>query len=372
MGEEKITFDRFIRWMILIGIAFAGVWLLGRLSGVLLPFFVAWFLSYMLYPLVRFLQYRVHLRSRIVSIVVALLLVLSVLAGFLALILPPLIEEVMRMGSLLNVYFHDALVKTDLAGFIEKQMASLADGHTLANLAQQNKFVEFAQTLLLQTWSFLAGTVNLALGVLGTLIVLMYMFFILLDYEKISTGWVRLIPQGSRHFATMLVQDVKNGMNAYFRGQALVAFCVGMLFCIGFLIIDFPLAIGLGLFIGLLNMVPYMQIIGFIPTIMLACLKAAETGENVWFILLCAFVVFAVVQLIQDMYLTPRIMGHVTGLNPAVILLSLSVWGSLLGITGFIIALPLTTLLLSYYRQFILKEDGTEGKKRSRMNKKRF
>jgi predicted PurR-regulated permease PerM len=72
--------------------------------------------------------------------------------------------------------------------------------------------------------------------------------------------------------------------------------------------------------------------------------------------MLCALAVFAVVQAIQDMYLTPRIMGRVMGLNPAIILLSLSVWGSLLGIIGLIIALPLTTLLISYYRRFVLNE----------------
>ena len=158
----------------------------------------------------------------------------------------------------------------------------------------------------------------------------------------------------------MIVQDVKNGMNSYFRGQALIALLVGILFSIGFLIIDFPMAIGLGLFIGFLNLVPYMQLFGFIPTILLAILKAAETGESFWFIMICALAVFAVVQLIQDMYLTPRIMGHVMGLNPAIILLSLSIWGTLMGIIGFIIALPLTTLLLSYYRRFILKECSPE------------
>ena len=121
-------------------------------------------------------------------------------------------------------------------------------------------------------------------------------------------------------------------------------------------IIDFPFAIGLGLFIGLLNLVPYLQLIAFLPTILLALLKAAETGGNFWLILLSAGVVFAVVQLIQDMYLTPKIMGKAMGLNPAIILLSLSVWGSLLGIIGLIIALPLTTLLLSYYRRFVLNE----------------
>ena len=130
------------------------------------------------------------------------------------------------------------------------------------------------------------------------------------------------------------------------------------------------MAIGLGLFIGFLNLVPYMQLFGFIPTILLAILKSAETGESFWVILLCALAVFAVVQLIQDMYLTPRIMGHVMGLNPAVILLSLSVWGSLMGIIGFIIALPLTTLLLSYYRRFVLKEVAPEPENPPVENKK--
>ena len=83
------------------------------------------------------------------------------------------------------------------------------------------------------------------------------------------------------------MNDVKDGMNRYFRGQAFVALCVGILFSIGFLIIDFPLAIGLGLFIGALNLV-LLQIIGFIPTIVLAILKAADTGGNFWIIIASA------------------------------------------------------------------------------------
>ena len=69
--------------------------------------------------------------------------------------------------------------------------------------------------------------------------------------------------------------------------------------------------------------------------------------------------VYAVVQCIQDFFLTPKIMGKAMGLNPAIILLSLSVWGTLLGFIGLIIALPLTTLLLAYYEQYIIsREDG--------------
>jgi predicted PurR-regulated permease PerM len=115
------------------------------------------------------------------------------------------------------------------------------------------------------------------------------------------------------------------------------------------------MAIALGVFIGMLNMVPYMQLIGFIPTILLAIVKSADTGQNFWVIFLSALVVFAVVQVIQDTLLTPKIMGKVTGLNAAIILLSLSIWGSLLGVLGMIIALPMTTLLLNYYQKYIIK-----------------
>ena len=147
-------------------------------------------------------------------------------------------------------------------------------------------------------------------------------------------------------------------MNRYFRGQAFVALCVGILFSIGFLIIDFPLAIGLGLFIGALNMVPYLQIIGFVPTIILAILKASDTGGNFWIIIASAMAVFIVVQAIQDGFIVPRVMGKITGLNPAIILLSLSIWGSLMGMLGMIIALPLTTLMLSYYQRFIINREN--------------
>ena len=361
MFEQKITFDSFIRSITVLCLSVGAVWLLNTLSSVLLPFFIAWLLAYLLYPLVRFIQHRLRLRNRILSIVVALLFVFALLAGFIALIVPPIIKETIHIAELTTLYFHDVMTQTNMSKYIQNVVDYLSNKNTLVNLVQQSSFIDAMQTVMLQTWNVVSSTVNVALSVLGVFVVLLYMFFILVDYEKICQGWVNLIPAGKRDFASMVVQDVKNGMNAYFRGQSLIALIVGILFSIGFLIIDFPLAIGLGLFIGLLNLVPYMQLFGFIPTILLAILKATETGESFWFIMLCALAVFAVVQLIQDMYLTPRIMGHVMGLNPAIILLSLSIWGSLMGIIGLIIALPLTTLLLSYYRRFILKEVVAEA-----------
>ena len=93
---------------------------------------------------------------------------------------------------------------------------------------------------------------------------------------------------------------------------------------------------------------------------MLGLLQSFETGQNFTSVLIGIAVVFVVIQLLEDMILTPRIMGKVTGLNPAVILLSLSIWGSLMGMVGLIIALPLTTLMISYYKRFVLEENKAE------------
>lgn len=363
MFEKEITFDRVVRWLLVTLVAVALVLFINRLSNVLLPFFIAWILAYMIYPFVVFLQNKCRLKYRALSIVVALLVVITAFISLACLIVPPIIEESIRMSGLIAVYFHDTLTSSELFGSLRSMLLDYANNDSLARLIQHRDFVDVAESLVLRAWQFFAGTINFAIGLLGSLVVLLYLFFILMDYEKISDGWIHLIPVGKRDFANMVANDVKSGMNAYFRGQSLIALLVGILFSIGFLIIDFPMAIGLGLFIGVLNLIPYMQTVGFIPTLILAFVKANDSGQNFWIVLLCALAVFVVVQAIQDLILTPRIMGSAMGLNPAIILLSLSVWGSLLGIIGLIIALPLTTLLISYYRRFVIKETDDETPK---------
>jgi predicted PurR-regulated permease PerM len=225
----------------------------------------------------------------------------------------------------------------------------------IKGIVSHEGFLEGVKATVPKLWDVITQSISIVSSLFTLTMVFLYTLLILLDYERLTTGWSRLLPERYRLFATQLVRDVEESMNKYFRGQAMVALCVGILFSIGFLIIGFPMAVGLGLFIGLLNMVPYLQLIGFVPTILLAIVKAAETGQNFWMIMLMAVIVFAVVQAIQDAILTPKIMGHVTGLNSAIILLSLSIWGSLMGILGMIIALPMTTLLISYYQKYIVK-----------------
>ncbi len=357
LPQKKITFDNFIRGVLSGTVIIAILYLLNRLSGVLLPFFIAWLIAYLTYPMVIFYQNRLRLRSRVLSIL-AVMLTLVVLGGIaFSFFVPPMIEECAKLKELIEIYLiedrnHAAIPET-VSEFIRKNI----DFNWLQNNITTDNIVSAIQKLLPKVWTLLSTSYNIILAIFTLFIIILYLFFILLDYEQIANGWITLLPKKYQGMALRLTTDIKTSMNRYFRGQALVAFCVGILFSIGFLIIDFPLAIGLGLFIGLLNMVPYLQIIGFIPTILLALLKAADTGESFWWTLGLALVVFAVVQAIQDMILVPKIMGKITGLNPAIILLSLSIWGSLMGMLGMIIALPGTTLLLSYYQRYIRKKD---------------
>lgn len=358
MERKKITFDSFIRAVILGAIIIGVLMLLKRLSGVLLPFFLAWLIAYLIYPLVSFFQHKLRLKNRIISIFCALFTLSVIGSVAFYLLVPPMIQEFLRVKDLLIEYFsttHTASnVPTTLSEFIRQNI----DLHILEQMFSQENILDALKVTVPKLWSLISESINLLFGFFTVFLILLYIVFILLDYESISEGWAHLMPKKYRKTVTGILNDVKDGMNRYFRGQALVALCVGILFSIGFLIIDFPLAIGLGLFIGALNMVPYLQIIGFVPTIMLAILKAADTGDNFWIIIASAAAVFIVVQIIQDGYLVPRIMGKITGLNPAIILLSLSIWGSLMGILGMIIALPLTTLMLSYYQRYIINQEN--------------
>ena len=363
MEHKQITFDSFVRGALLV-LACVGVYLLlDRLSGVLLPFFLAWLIAYLLFPLVKFFQYRCKMRFRVLAIVCALLTVNIVVFGVFWLMIPPIIEETLRVKDMLIDYVTQGGNMKNIPDQIEDFVKEHLSAEDIKAIVTQEGFINTLKEATPKVWDVLMKSVNALSGLVTVAMVLIYTVFILIDYEKFTQGWPELLPYRYRNMVVKLVADIEEGMNKYFRGQGVVAFCVGVLFSIGFLIIDFPMAIGLGMFIGLLNMVPYLQLIGFIPAILLAVVKAADTGQNFWLIMLGVLIVFAVVQIIQDTILTPRIMGHVMGLNPAIILLSLSIWGSLLGILGMVIALPMTTLLITYYQRYVINKNKIDKPK---------
>jgi predicted PurR-regulated permease PerM len=212
-----------------------------------------------------------------------------------------------------------------------------------------------AKKLLPGVWGVLSGAANVLTFITGLLVIMLYVVFLLIDYHNMAARWRDYLPPSMRDDVSRFVEEFIQATNRYFRSQALVACCVAVLFAISFSIIGLPLAILMGIFIGLLNMVPYLQIVGTIPCLLLAGLKALEQGDNFLGALGLVLLVFGVVQLIQETVLVSRFQGEAMGLSPAIILLSISVWGKLLGFLGLILALPLTCLGLIYYRRYLWK-----------------
>lgn len=350
--NREISLGRFLRIILIlvtIGILY---FILDSLSSVLLPFFVAWLIAYLLYPMVCFFQYRAKFKYRMLAIIASLTVMFIAVIGIFMLIVPSIIGEFATFKDTAISFFAEQAKNPSIPAFITDYIREAGNEQGIVQLLQSDS----AQNILSEAWQrashLLLGTIDVVTQFAASFIVILYIFFILLDYERLADEWKQVLPIKWRNFATKLSDDLTDGMSQYFRGQAIVALCVGILFAIGFLIIDFPIAIGFGLFIGALNLVPYLQIAALFPMTLLALMKAANTGDNFWLILLSALVVLCVVQAIQDLILVPRIMGKRMNLHPAVILLSLSVWGNLLGLLGMIIALPLTTLLIGYLKRY--------------------
>ena len=357
--SRPFTFDRVVRILITIATLIGAYWLLKAISGALLPFCVACLLAYIFEPFVTFNKRLLRCRSNVLPIFLFLVELFGVIALLGWFLIPRIIDEIVTVGNLFNDYATSSssrYIPQAVHDFVMKYV----DMKTLASVLTQEQWSDIVQKSLSGTWTMVSGSISMLLTVCSWFIVLLYFIFILLDYDRFMNSMRSLIPQKYKPTVLKIAGDIKNSMNRYFRGQTLVALCVGVLFSIGFLIIDLPLAIIMGMFIGLLNMVPYLQLISLLPTTLLCVVYAAETNSSFWVIFALAMVVYGVVQLIQDLYLVPKIMGKTMGLNPAIILLSLSIWGSLLGFLGLIIALPLTTLLLSYYNTYVLHEGKPE------------
>ena len=360
---KEITFDRFIRWAGIALIVLAVLFITNYLSEVLLPFFIAWFFAYLLYPVVKFIENKLHVKMRALSIILAMGAAIAVIGGVLWLIIPPMIDQFDKLGDVLTRWLHQTTHTNNFTALIKHWLQD--NQEQVEHFLKSKDFSDALKTTMPKLFSVVGQTANILISIVASMITLLYMFFILLDYETLTANWVRIFPKKNRPFWHALMQDVERELNNYIRGQGMVALCMGIMFCIGFTIIGFPMAIGLGILIGIMDLVPYLHTFALIPTAFLAMLKAADTGQNFWLVFGLAFLVFCVVQIITDMVVTPKIMGKAMGLNPAILLLSLSVWGALLGFIGLIVALPLTTLLIAYWQRYVTREkpryDQEEG-----------
>lgn len=354
--SRPYTFDRVVRLLIGCAIFAFIIWLLDLLKDVLLPFCLACLIAYLFEPFVQYNRSLLRLKGRITAIFVTLFEALVFFGILLYMCVPSIITEMHQMADLLRNYANSDVSIQYLPPEIHDILKSNIDFEELAHTLMQQDM----RSIIDKGMTVIHGGVHVVLGVVAWLIVFLYVIFIMLDYDRLMRGFKLLVPPRFRPVAYKVGNDIKESMNHYFRGQALIACVVAVIYCVGFSLCGLPLAIVLGLGTAVLFMIPYCQYLSIIPVTLLCLVDSANSGNHFWTQWWECMGVFLLVQIVADLILTPRIMGKAMGLNPAIILLSLSIWGSLFGLIGMIIALPLTTLLLSYYEQYVIMRNDDE------------
>jgi len=349
--------DKVMHFLGNLVITFVAIALVYYLRGVLLPFFGAFLIAYIVDPLVNWLHKKV--KHRIVAVIIVLLAAGLVIGGALRLFIPMVIDEVRNLGVLIAKVFNDSewasRIETLMPGGLFETIQSLISWDQLAVSMQRLDFWKEAQTvaakILPSAWGVLSYTGTIILWFSGAAVVFMYLVFIMLDMPKLRRGLFSLLPDKYADSAISFVKETDKFMGTYFRAQSVVALLVGILYAIGFGVMGLPMGVAFGLFSGALNMVPYLQLTTIPLALLLAVVHALNTGMPFWEVALIVAAIYLVVQVIQDFFLVPRIVGGSMNLPPVGILLSLSIWGKLLGFLGLLVAIPFTCLCLVYIQK---------------------
>ena len=349
--------DKVMHFLKILVLFTVGMLLIYYLRGVLFPFFAAFLIAYIVDPIVNRLQKKV--KHRIIAVIIVLLVAGLAIAGALRLFIPLVIGEVQNLGVLIAKVFNDsewaARIERLMPGGLYETIQSLISWEQLAASMQHLDFWREVQNIagkvLPGAWGVLSYTGTIVLWFSGAAVIFMYLVFIMLDMPKLRRGLYSLVPERFQDDAISFARETDRFMGTYFRAQSLVALTVGTLYAIGFGIMGLPMGVAFGLFSGALNMIPYLQLTTIPLALVLAVVHALNTGMPFWEVALIICSIYLVVQVIQDFFLVPHIVGGSMNLPPVGILLSLSIWGKLLGFLGLLVAIPFTCLCLVYLQK---------------------
>lgn len=372
-GDASANVKLILKYVSIVLLCACGVALLYYLRGILTPFVGAFLIAYIVNPIVDMIEDRCRIffrrprfrkfpkgLARVAATVITLVMMASALTLICLIFIPQISAEFSRFGTLVKNFMADsawiqkflALIPSDWRG----EMEHLAVGSQFLESLQDISFWETVQSMIAKllpgAMGVLSGTASVALTLVSVVFIAMYTTFLMLDMPKISRKLRILVPLDSVEKPDLL-RKTNLLMKSYFRSQSLVAFLVGVLYAIAFGIIGFPMGIVFGLFIGLLNMVPYLQVASMPIALFLGIIYSFDTGLPFWEVVLIIAGIYLVIQIIEDMFIIPKIVGTEMNLPPVLILLSISVWGKLLGFIGLVCAIPFTCIVIAIFQEYV-------------------
>jgi len=338
--------------------------LLYYLSDVLTPFIIAFLLAYILNPIVNLLQKKV--KHRWLASIIVLMLVLIIFIGAVLIFVPMIVDQAMNLGRLLQKYASDSTWKATIMEYLPDEIKLYWDKiweernfAPLLDKLQNFDLLSIAQSawekVLPSAAGVFSGVGRVFAWFFALFMIALCLVFALIDFENIKKKMSNQIPEKYHESVLHFFSSFDHIMGNYFRAQTAVASIVGALFATAFSIMGLPMGLPFGLFIGVLNMVPYLQVASIPIAAFLGLIYSLESGIAYWEVALMIIVIYAGIQVLQDSVIVPRIMGGALGLSPVLILISLVVWGKLLGFLGLVLAIPFTSVVIATYKSFRLK-----------------
>jgi len=362
--------DKLPRWVLWLGLAVAGAWLLYTLRGVLAPVFFAFLIAYMLDPLVDRIEQSRLLRSRSYGRAVG---IAGILAGFFAIaavgifvIFPMVYEEVANFVRRLPELVARSRADWEpiLAEYGVEIPTSVRQAFEELHLDVQSVVAKGYAPFVAGVKSFLGGTASAVAGIVASVMIPVFAFYLLYDFDRLIAAIGELIPPRHREGAKGFFGEIDEVLGQFFRGQFTVMVILGVLYASGYGVIGVPLALPIGILAGVLAFIPY---VGSLTALGLALLMTLLVWQG-WTQLFWVLGVHAVIQGLEGFVITPKIMGGTVGISAIAVLLALLVGAELLGFIGVLLAVPAAAVLKILfqrlgvrYRQSSFYADGAGG-----------
>jgi predicted PurR-regulated permease PerM len=334
--------DNIPRWVLWLGVSVATGWLLYTLRGVLAPVFFAFLIAYMLDPLVDRIEANRLLRgkpiARAVGIAVLLVGSFALAAVAILVIVPMVYEEVAsflrRLPAL--VAHSRAALEPMLAEYGLEIPTSVGQALEELHLDIQSVLTKgYTPVTAVVKW-LLGGTASAVGAIIAALIVPVFAFYLLYDFDVIVAKVGELIPPRHRPQTNSFFRDVDSVLGQFFRGQFTVMATLAVLYAVGYGSIGVPLALPIGIMAGFLSFIPY---VGSTLALVTALLMTALDWQG-WEQILWVLGVHIVIQGFEGFVITPKIMGDTVGISAITVLFALLVGAELLGFTGVLLAVP--------------------------------
>lgn len=336
---------------------------LDKFGAVIWPLALAVILSFILKPAVDFMADRLRVgRTAACWIMMAFLVV--VITGGLVAVLPAFISEICAFAASLPDLFSKVSARIvehfpQLKDIIAEKTAALKD-IALKNLSLET-VSGYMGNFFKTAASATGGAVSFASFLAAFAVAPIYLYYMLtsrFDFFEFLENNIEFMSPKMKADAIFFARRFASIMSAFFRGQVLIAFIMGVLIGLGLTVVGVRFGFLLGFIAGMLNIIPYFGTIVGLGTILPTAFFQPGGGLITAALALCVFVA---VQMLEGYFLTPKIMGGKTGLHPTVIIFSVFFWGIALdGILGMILAIPLTAFIAAAYARLFKEGQNSE------------